>query len=103
MQREDLVLDANILIGAVLGQRVRRILEVHVDGISFFLPEAVYAEAEEHMAALVVNRGGDPTKALSALKTMAPLATMSGGDLYGDFDAEARKRLCARDSETGRF
>lgn len=103
MQREDLVLDANILIGAVLGQRVRRILEVHVDGISFFLPEAVYAEAEEHMAALVVNRGGDPTKALSAVKTMAALATMSGGDLYGDFDAEARKRLWARDSETGRF
>jgi hypothetical protein len=31
---------------------------------------------------------------------MAALATVSGGDLYGDFDAEARKRLWARDSET---
>jgi predicted nucleic acid-binding protein len=41
------VLDANILIRAVLGRRVRRILEAHVDSISFFLPEAAYAEAED--------------------------------------------------------
>ena len=74
MQRKALVLDANILIRAVLGQRVRRILEAHADSISFFLPEAGYAEAEEHLAALIVKRGGDPTKALRALKAMAALA-----------------------------
>ena len=47
-----LVLDADILIRAVLGQRVLRILEFHADIISFFIPETAYAEAEEHMAAL---------------------------------------------------
>jgi hypothetical protein len=74
MEAKSLVLDANILIRAVLGQRVRRILEAHADSISFFLPEAGYAEAEEHLAALIVKRGGDPTKALRALKAMAALA-----------------------------
>lgn len=99
MQRKALVLDANILIRAVLGQRVRRIFEVHAESISFFLPETAYAEAEEHLAALVVKRGGDPAKALAALKAMAALATIVGDDLYGDFEAEARKRLGTRDPE----
>jgi predicted nucleic acid-binding protein len=99
MKRKALVLDANILIRAVLGQRVRRIFEVHAESISFFLPEAAYAEAEEHLAALVVKRGGDPAKALAALKAMAALATIVGDDLYGDFEAEARKRLGTRDPE----
>ena len=99
MQRKALVLDANILIRAVLGQRVRRIFEVHAERISFFLPETAYAEAEEHLAALVVQRGGDPAKALAALKAMAALATIVGDDLYGDFEAEARKRLGTRDPE----
>jgi predicted nucleic acid-binding protein len=99
MQRKALVLDANILIRAVLGQRVRRIFEVHAESISFFLPETAYAEAEEHLAALVVKRRGDPAKALAALKAMAALATIVGGDLYGEFEAEARKRLGTRDPE----
>lgn len=99
MQRKALLLDANIVIRAVRGQRVRRILEIHADNISFFLPEAAYTEAEEHLAALVVKRGGDPSKALIALKATAALATMVGDELYGDFDCEARKRLGARDPE----
>jgi hypothetical protein len=89
MQRKALVLDANILIRATLGERVRRILEIHADSISFFLPEAAYEEAEEHLAALVVMRGGDPSKAKIALKAMAALATLVGDDLYRDFETES--------------
>jgi predicted nucleic acid-binding protein len=99
MLRKALVLDANILIRAVLGQRVRRILEFHAENISFFLPESAYAEAAEHLAALVVKRRGDPSKALIALKAMAALVTIVGDDLYRDFEGEARKRLGARDPE----
>ena len=93
------MLDANILIRAVLGQRVLRVLEVHAEDSSFFLPETAYAEAEEHLAALVVKRRGDPSKALIALKAMAALVTLVGDDLYRDFEAEARKRLGGRDPE----
>ncbi len=99
MERRALVLDANILIRAVLGNRVRRILEAHCDDISFFVPETAYAEAEEHLAALVVKRGGDPAKGLASLRSMAALGTIVSQDLYGDFEAEARKRLGARDPE----
>lgn len=99
MPSRALVLDANILIRAVLGQRVRRILEAHADSISFFIPETAYAEAEEHLAALVVKRGGDPAKALVSLRSMAALGTVVSPDLYGNFEAEARKRLGARDPD----
>lgn len=99
MDRRGLVLDANILIRAVLGQRVRRILELHADSVTFFVPETAYAEAEEHLAALVVKRGGDPAKAMVALKAMAALASMVGDDIYGEFEAEARKRMGTRDPE----
>jgi predicted nucleic acid-binding protein len=99
MAGKALVLDANILIRAVLGQRVRRILESHADSISFFLPETAYAEAEEHLAALVAKRGGDPAKAVRLLRSLAALGTVVSRDLYADFEAEARKRLAARDPD----
>jgi predicted nucleic acid-binding protein len=63
MASRALVLDANILIRAVLGNRVRRILEEYAESVSFFIPESAYAEAEEHLASLVTKRGGDPAKA----------------------------------------
>jgi predicted nucleic acid-binding protein len=99
MPSKALVLDANILIRAVLGRRVRHILESHVDSISFFIPETAYAEAEEHLAALVVKRAGDPAKAVRLLRSMAALGTVVSRDLYADFEAEARKRLAARDPD----
>lgn len=99
MPGKALVLDANILIRAVLGQRVRRILESHAETISFFIPETAYAEAEENLAELVVKRGGDPAKALRLLRSMAALGTIVSRELYMDFEAEARKRLGARDPE----
>ena len=99
MECRALVSDANILIRAVLGNRVRRILETHADSISFFVPESAYAEAEEHLAALVVKRGGDPAKGLALLRSLAALGTIVSQDIYGDFEAEARKRLDVRDPE----
>ena len=44
MASNALVLDGNILIRGVLGQRVRRILESYAESVSFFLPETAYLE-----------------------------------------------------------
>ena len=99
MASRALVLDANILIRAVLGQRVRRILESYAESVSFFLPETAYLEAEEHLAELVVKRGGAPAKALTLLRSLANLGNVIGMDIYGGYESEARKRLDARDPE----
>ncbi len=40
-----IVLDANILIRAVLGQRVRHLIVQHADRVQFFAPDAAYGVA----------------------------------------------------------
>jgi predicted nucleic acid-binding protein len=99
MASRALVLDANILIRAVLGHRVRSILEKYADSAWFFIPESAYSEAEEHLAVVVTKRGGDPAKALRMLRAVIGLADLVPADLYGNYEAEARKRLGARDPE----
>jgi len=94
-----LVVDANILVRAVLGNRVRAVIEAHAESVSFFVPDAAYSEADEHLATLVVKHGGDPETALSFLRSLRSLMVLIGNDVYGEFEAEARRRLAARDPE----
>ena len=99
MSNRALVLDANILIRAVLGIRVRRILENYANGISFFVPEVALSEAKEHLAALVTRRGGDPAKALRLLDAIVGLVDLVSSDVYGEHETEARRRIGSRDPD----
>ena len=99
MPSRALVLDANILIRAVLGQRVRRIIQDYAEQALFFVPQLAYLEAEEHLAVLVNKRSGDPAKALDLLRTIASLGEFVGVEVYGEFEAEARMRLGTRDPD----
>jgi len=94
-----LVVDANILVRAVLGRRVREVFETYARGVSFFVPDSAYAEAEEHLAVLAVKRGGDPEKALALLRSLGRLVERIGSEVYGEFEVEARERLSRRDPE----
>src|ERR1700760_3237407 len=99
MPGKALVLDSNILIRAVLGSRVRRILETYADGASFFVPESAYLEAEEHLAVLILDRGGDPAKGLALLRAVVSLADLVSADVYSEYEAEAQKRIGDRDPD----
>ena len=99
MPSKTLVVDANILIRAVLGTRVRQVIEANAENTSFLVPEPAFAEAEEHLEKLVVKRGGDPEKALALLRALGRLVELIGSDVYGEFEAEARERLGPRDPE----
>jgi len=99
MPNRALVVDSNILVRAVLGKRVRAVIEAHAEDVSFVIPEAAYREAEEHLPALVVKHEGDPEKALSVLRCLRSLMVPIGNDVYGEFETEARQRLATRDPE----
>ena len=62
MPSKALVIDANILVRAVLGRRVREIIEPYAEHASFFVPEVAYAEAEEHVPTLVSRRAAIRTR-----------------------------------------
>ena len=99
MPSRALVVDANILVRAVLGRRVREVIEAYAGEVLFFVSEPAYAEAEEHLAVLVTKRGGDPEKALALLRILSGLLELIGSEVYGEFEAEARVRLGQRDPE----
>lgn len=57
--RKGLVLDANILLRAVFGTRVRQILEVYEDAVVFYCPDVCLAEAEKYIAEVAQRKGLD--------------------------------------------
>jgi predicted nucleic acid-binding protein len=53
-----IVLDANILIRAVLGRRVRHLLEPNTaHGVRFYAPDVAFVDAQKYLPSLLVKRG----------------------------------------------
>jgi predicted nucleic acid-binding protein len=95
-----IVLDANILIRAVLGKRVRQLLETYgAHGIRFYAPEVAYADAERYLPALLAKRGKPDTDVPATLTYLQFLIEPISQEVYGLFEAEARQRLRGRDEE----
>lgn len=51
-----LVLDANILIRAVFGERVRQILETYEDAVAFYAPDLCFLDAERYIPDIAQRR-----------------------------------------------
>jgi predicted nucleic acid-binding protein len=77
MPSRALLVDVSILVRAVLGRRVRDVIEGASD-VSFFVPEAAFVEAEEHVTELAIKRGGDPEIALAFLRSLSHLVELIG-------------------------
>lgn len=93
------VLDANILIRAVLGRRVREILETHFTKLRFFAPDTAFREAREHLPKLLEKRGINPEVAIPVLDELSALIGCVDDEIYGPFETAARQRLQRRDEE----
>ena len=93
-----IVLDANILIRAILGRRVRELLETYSPkGVRFFAPDVAFDDAEKYLPPLLKKRGkpdADLGESLDYLRTMIEVVD---GELYGAFRDEARERMRGRD------
>ena len=57
MQSRRLVIDANILIRAVLGVRVRELIERYCESAAFYVAESNVEEAMQYLAELAPRRG----------------------------------------------
>ena len=69
--RKGLVLDANILMRAVLGRRVRVLLETYEDAASFYTPDVCFADARHYLGNLLEKWGRDPATGLVALDQLS--------------------------------
>jgi predicted nucleic acid-binding protein len=95
-----LVLDANILIRAVLGKRVRQLLETYAArGARFYAPEAAFADAQKYLPALLSKRGKPTDDLPAALGYLRSLVETLGSDDFAGYETAARQRLRGRDEE----
>ena len=96
-----LVLDANILVRAVLGRRVLSILEIYADRVHFLAPEIAFTDVRAHLPDILAKRGlpRDTITPLidDVLARLPGLVTPVPHEVYADSEAEARRRLAGRD------
>ncbi len=97
MQSRRLVLDANILIRAVLGQRVRELISRYCDSVAFYVAEANYNEAQRYLAELAPARGLPNYVWKRALDTIMTAVQIVGPEELAPAEKEARLRIARRD------
>lgn len=99
MTRRAIVLDANILIRAVLGVRVRELITNHAADVSFFAPDTAYAEAREHLPGLLEKRGVSGMAALATLEALESLVHPIDVEWYQSQEQQALARIGERDPD----
>jgi predicted nucleic acid-binding protein len=93
-----IILDANILIRAVLGRRVRGLIEKYAsEGVRFFAPDVAFADAEKYLPLLLSKRGKPHADVSASLEYMRNIIEPVAPELYTVFESEARQRLRGRD------
>jgi predicted nucleic acid-binding protein len=97
--RRGLVLDANILVRAVFGRRVREILEFYEDVASFCSPDVCFQDARKYIPDLSERRAVDAAIGLTVLEEIGRIVEPVDRSLYEDFENIARERVLARDPD----
>nr|WP_246280283.1 PIN domain-containing protein [Nocardioides daedukensis] len=97
-----MVLDANILIRAVLGRRVRQIIETHIEHAAFFSPDVAFSDAQRHLPDIVCKRGGDDEAVAAALELLEAVSRNVDeveAEVYAAHRAAALARIERRDPD----
>lgn len=83
MKNKAIVLDANILIRAVLGKRVRELIVDHAETVQFFAPDVAYADARKYLPALLEKRGVKSEPAMAVLDALESIVRPLELGVYG--------------------
>lgn len=98
MQHKRLVLDANILIRAVFGERVKSLIADHSEAVAFYVAEANYDEALRYLAQLAPQRGLPDELWRSTLAVVMAAVQLVGHEELALVEAQARARIAPRDA-----
>ncbi|MEY4354549.1 MAG: hypothetical protein RLZZ609_2790 [Cyanobacteriota bacterium] len=92
-ERKRLVLDANILIRACLGVRVRALIADFAHEVDFYVAEANAAEAAGYIGELATRRGLDPQICQEAFLSLMGVVQVVDTPLIEGAKDEALKRI----------
>lgn len=99
MSDRAIVLDANILIRAVLGKRVRELLLDNAARVQFFSPDVAYADARKYLPALLEKRGVQSDSAMAVLDALESIVCPLELGVYAGFKTQALQRIATRDAD----
>lgn len=99
MSHKAIVLDANILIRAVLGKRVRELLIDHAGNVKFFAPDVAYADARKYLPALLEKRGVNSAAAMTVLDALESVVRPLELAVYAGLQQQALLRIAMRDAD----
>lgn len=94
-----LVLDANILLRAVFGVRVRELLESYEDSAVFYSPDVCFEDARRYIPDIALRRRFDAEIALDLLDQVALIVEAVDRSLYERYEEIARARITFRDPD----
>jgi len=94
-----LVLDANILIRAVLGSRVLFLLRKYAKHVEFLAPDTAFQEAREQLPGILERRGVPAAPAMATLDALAGSVQTVESETYARFETLARQRIDRRDED----
>jgi predicted nucleic acid-binding protein len=93
MSHQALVLDANILVRAVLGRRVFELLNQYYSTTAFFAPDEAFTDAEKYLPPIFAARGLDWDVGAAVLGRLPTLVQPVELAVYSEFEAQARRRI----------
>ncbi len=99
MSKKAIILDANILIRAVLGRRVRELIVDNAESVQFFAPDVAYADAQKHLPALLKKRGLESEPAMAVLAALESVVRPLEFGVYASLQAQALQRIAIRDAD----
>jgi predicted nucleic acid-binding protein len=88
-----LVLDANILIRAVLGSTVLLLLRKYAGQCEFFAPDVAFREARENLPETLGARKIADAPAMETLELLTRLVQTVEAETYSPYQAVARARM----------
>ena len=92
-----IVLDANILIRAVLGKKVRNTIEKYANSTQFFTPDVCFADARKYLPTLFAKRNLPADEAIAVLSELTNFIVAVDANLYEIYAVEAKQRIAVRD------
>ena len=96
-RRKSLILDANILIRAVLGTRVPLLLEKMSSSVRFFTPQICVDDAYKYLPPILKKHGIDEQASIASLNTITRNLNVLDEEIYAIYESAATKRMRKRD------
>ena len=97
MSSHVIVLDANILIRAVLGNKVRNLLLDFHEIVDFLVPDICLKDAEKYLPIIFEKRSIPPELGMQVLSDLQCIIKIIDESIYQQYAMEAKLRIRNRD------